>query len=712
MAEKKKRKFTRRSFLKGASIAGVGIAAAGPLSKLLNIGPDSAMADTEFGGGYAGKILHVDLGGGHLGNVGGTILTTTEPTYKYADRFLGARGIHEWMIFNHVPIDADPLGEESLICLGAGPLNGTLSPYAARLEITTLNVQTGGTSHSNGGSDVCSEMKYAGYDNIIISGKASSPSYLYIEDGRVELRDAFYLWGKNQMEARNIVREELGDKRICSVGIGVAGENLSKIACIHGDAWHAHGGFGIGAIMGSKNLKLVAVRGHGAVKVADPEKFKETVDALWKAAPLQGPAGFWEGNVGGYNKSLQTSAYWPPWRSRNGQWRGVERSIADVEKFDHKVFDDRGYTGRRYTCRHCPKADHGHFYKITDGPNAGMKSKWIMTCVSTSFLKELDPVPDYITAADTIRWTYLVDSLGLEDGHASNTISWALECYQRGLLTTEDTGGIELNWPTTDNEIIFQVMEAIAYRRGKLGELLGDGAYEAAKKIAGRLSDEGKPPEYYVLGTKKGGLHYEQDLMNKATKNPDGSLKFQIAWAFQCTVSIRGGKHSNPYGEPPASTMTPEEYANMKNASKYEEKGRLTSYGEWMKEVVDSLGICWQAPNYTSDKIAPVLNYATGSSFTGDSLVLMGKKLFNIAKAINTLRMGFTRENDMPRERELEDLTPLPGHLDINKWNEQLDKYYDFHGWDRETGWQKRKTLNDLDLGQVAIALWREDKLK
>ena len=698
MAEKKKRKFTRRSFLKGASIAGAGIAAAGPLSKLINIGPDPAMADTEFGGGYAGKILHVDLGGGHLGNVGGTILTTTEPTYKYADRFLGARGIHEWMIFNHVPVDADAFDPENLLCLGAGPLSGT--PGASRLEITTINATSGGTSHSSGGSDVHSEMKYAGYDNIIISGKASSPSYLYINDGEVELRDASHLWGKNAIEARNIVREELGDKRICAVGIGVAGENLSKMAMITGDAWHAHGGFGLGGVMGSKNLKLICVRGHGSVKVADPEKFKETIDSLWHSTGLA-PYHWLETWGGGYNlhKTMQ--------RLRNGQWLGPTWTDEETDQTNQKGMDDNGYTGKRYCCRHCPKINHGTFYKITDGPHAGVKCKWVMTCYASSWFGILDPLPG---AADLLNFAFVEDSLGLDDTQTAATLSWAFECYQRGLITTEDTGGIELVWTRDsgagNNEVIFQVVEAIAHRSGKLGELLVDGAWDACKKLGPRVDADGKTPEYYIVGTKK-NVTCKDQLGRRSPKSDMGNY-----------ISLRGGKHSDgAYGPGPGrETMTPQEYADMKNGSIYAETGRFISYNNWLKEVYDSIGQCWHfRDDYSPDKIAAALNYATGSSFTGNSLVYqMGRKLFNIAKAINTIRKGFTREHDIPLDRVLEPL-PLPNnpaHHDIVQWNEQLDKWYDYQGWDRETGWQKRKTLNDLDLGQVAIALWREDKLK
>ena len=710
MAEKEsktKKGLTRRTFLKATGAVGAGVAAL----KLLDIAPDPAMADTEWGGGYVGKILHVDLGGGHLGNDGGGILTQTEPTYKYADRFLGARGIHEWMIFNNVPIDADPLGEESLICLGAGPLIGTLYPSAARLEITSVNVLTGGTDHSNGGSDVCCEMKYAGYDNIIISGKAGSQSYLYIEDDRVELRDASHLWGKNLLEATNVMREELGDKWIRAVGIGVAGENLSKIASVQGaPGWRAHAGNGHGAIWGSKNLKLVAVRGHGAVKVADPEKFKETVDALWAKAPLS-PRSRLEGWAGGATVRKPTEILT---RLRNCQQLGsmYDYSIEERDSINQIAFDAHGYTGKRFACRHCgARQMDWTYYKITDGPHAGVKTAGYMSCYQVSWFGLLDPV---LNPADLQYWIWLGDSLGVDDGKLGATISWAHECYQRGLLTTEDTGGIELVWPRDkgDNETLFQVAEDIAHRRGKLGELLADGAFEAAKKIAGRLSDEGKPPEYYVVGTKKGVVNKDH-----ARGGHRWYAKGGAKWLFACAVSSRGGMHNDGSAGtgPAASTMTPEEYANMKNLGVYPETGRWVSHGEWEKEVYDALGMCWNVKDFSHDEIATALNYATGSSFTGNSLLYqMGRKLYNIAKAINTLRTGWTREYDQPMERVTEPLPPPndPFCIDVDKWNEQLDKYYDFHGWDRETGWQKRKTLNDLDLGQVALALWREDKLK
>ncbi len=378
--------------------------------------------------------------------------------------------------------------------------------------------------------------------------------------------------------------------------------------------------------------------------------------------------------------------------------------------------DDNGYTGRRYGCRHCAKSTHGTFYKITDGPHAGVKSKWIMTCHKTSWFGLQDPLP---ICADLIRWVYLADALGIDDSQLAPTVSWAFECYQRGLITKTDTGGKKLIWTRDkghNNEIYFEVVEAIAHRRGKLGELLADGAFEAATKLGNRVDADGNTPEYYISGTKKNCVCKDQGGRNRPK------------WDMGNYLSIRGGKHADgSFGPgPDASTMTAAEYADMKNGSIYEETGRFLSFNDWLKEVYDSVGLCWTQKNYSvdpnNDEIATALNYTIGSNFTGDSLVYkMGRKLYNIAKALNTLRKGYAREHDTPRARRLEPLPPhnIPGltpndpaYVDIVQWNEQLDQFYDFQGWDRDTSWQKKTTLVNLGLTEIARALKREGKLK
>jgi aldehyde:ferredoxin oxidoreductase len=220
--------------------------------------------------GYAGKILRVDLTRQRL---------TTEPTVKYADRFVGGRGINAWMLFNELDTSVRPFDPENMLLFGVGPLVGTLSPFGCRVSVDTKNAYTSGVGSANCGGHFGVEMKHAGFDNVVFTGRAEEPVYLWLNEGKAELRNARGLWGETTWETEREIRKEQGDEEVRVIGIGPAGENLVKSACIISDRAKAAGGSGVGAVMGSKNLKAIAARGTHSIAVAEPERFLKAVDA-------------------------------------------------------------------------------------------------------------------------------------------------------------------------------------------------------------------------------------------------------------------------------------------------------------------------------------------------------------------------------------------------------------------------------------------------
>jgi len=241
------------------------------------------MSIKRISGGLAGKILRIDLTNKKI---------STEDTEKYAKRFIGGRAINSYILLNEMKPETKWSDPENMLIFGAGSLHGTLSPGACRVSADTKNAFNNGKGSANFGGHFGPELKFAGFDHVVITGKAESPVYLWIQDGHAEMRDAGFIWGKTTYETEEILRRELNNDRIEIASIGPAGENLVRGACIVCDCAKIGGGAGVGCVMGTKNLKALAVHGRGSITVAQPERFLETVDRAFekiKAAPFAGP---------------------------------------------------------------------------------------------------------------------------------------------------------------------------------------------------------------------------------------------------------------------------------------------------------------------------------------------------------------------------------------------------------------------------------------
>ena len=634
---------------------------------------------------FGGKILRVDLTSGQM---------WTEPTRKYSPKFLGGRGIDNWILYSEVRPSVTPFEPANRLIFGTGVLVGTLAPGASRHTVDAKSPMTGGIGSANSCGHFSAELKFAGYDHIVFQGRSRRPAYLWIDDSRVNLMDGSHIWGKTTYETDDIVKEELGDDEIQIACIGPAGENLVRSACVMTNRARAAGRCGLGAVMGSKNLKAVAVRGSGSIEVAYPERFMEGVNKAWErlriseAATIRRKWGTYR-TPDLYNERGHLGA-------RYFQDDYVSPRI--IQNVDPAIFK-RDYEVRRlgYSC--CP-IGCSHFYRVTDGPYGGVACEGFEVNDLLNFIARFEI--DYPPAI--IGLHSLCSEYGLDQDNASGAIGWAFECYQRGIITDADTDGLRLDWG--DHRAVAELLRKVAYREG-LGGLLAEGAKRAAEAI-GRGSD-------------KFAIHVKgQDSIESMR----GSGR---AWALGCVVSTRGGTHTRGANLVEGMRVPSDVCQRIWGISKldgplsYENKARLVVYYERLQAILDSLGVCmfcsnWAGPDLLDhDDLAELYSAATGTKINGEELMVVGERIHNIEKAFNVLHAGFTRSDDQPPKRFMEEPIgsgPLKGEkLTKEGWDKMLDEYYELHDWDKATGWQSRTCLEDLDLKSVADDLGKAGRL-
>ena len=530
-------------------------------------------------------------------------------------------------------------------------------------------------------------MKYAGFDHVVITGKAENPVYLWIHDGDAELRDASSVWGKTTYETEEILQRELGDDRVEVASIGPAGENLVRGSGIIVDCAKVAGGSGVGCVMGDKKLKALAVRGHGSIKVAQPQRFLDAVNtALAKVKSSPSLDALRQGLIEyGY---FPESKYWDGFTvARNGQddyWpmekrRRLTGKETGVPKFKKKVT----------ACFGCP-AGCMPFFEIGEGKYKGSQGigYWINSAWYAVRMDVDDP-------AASLKFHLLANQLGLDGDAAAVVLSWAFECYERGLLTKEDTDGLELKWG--NGEAMVKLAEKLAYRKG-FGDFLADGVKEAAGKL-------GK-------GSEELAIHM---------KGQDSADAYRIlkGWGFGVSTSPVAGRHLRGTLATPAKmgpkglAWSPYEYENIPEAVFWQAR---------TKEIEDMTGICvyvgtWGGTHALElSDYAELISSAMGIELTEEELMLLGRRGINLEKAFNTIHTDFARKDDLPPRRYMEEPVksgPYSGYkCDKEKWDEMLDKFYGLHGWDKETGWQTRQCLIEIGMEDIAEKLERVGRLK
>jgi len=650
---------------------------------------------------FAGKLLHVNL-------------TTREITPKPLDeekvlKYLGARGFNARLLWELVPPGADPLGPENVLIFGTGTLTGTSAPTSGRTTVSCKGPATGLYLKTSVGGHWGAELKFAGYDYLVIEGRAARPVYLLIRDGAVEIRDAADLWGKDVRETTQSIEHSLGDPDIQVACIGPAGENRVLFASIMMNYYNAAARGGVGAVMGSKNLKAVAVRGHGQVRVARPQEFRRAVMEAVEASyqDFSAKTSYLYGTSASVAVINELGSF-PSFNFRSGR-------IDNAEKISGPYLVEAGYLKRRMGCNACIFSCH-RYCEITSGPHTGAYGGG----PEYETMSALGAGCGTVDVELVIRANELCNIYGMDTISAGSVIQWAMEGYEKGVITDKDTGGIKLQWGNP--EAILGLLEQIARCRG-FGATLAGGVRQAAKSI-------GRGSEKWAVEAK--GL--EQSRVETRTA-------FGYALAF--AVNPRGPDHlhtqvlaefgTRPGGRALVAKITGDErYAFPRTLEK---RADIVRWHEDCYAATDAVGLCSFATTarygVTPELLARMLSAATGVDFfESESLLLAGRRIMNLEKAFN-VREGATRRDDHLPYRLMNEVLAPPsakgedrsagtaGRPDAVKeqidsqayLDRMLDEYYELHGWDKTTGLQRCKTLGDLGLGDVAAELDRMGKL-
>lgn len=634
---------------------------------------------------YAGQIIRINLTSGKI---------SKEPTMPYARDWLGASGIAVKILYDELRSWTTPYEPANKLIFGVGPLIGTTAPGANKMNVSTLGPMIGGWASSCSDSYVGGELKYCGYDAIIIEGKAHTPVYLWIQDDKIELRDAAYLWGKTTWETLDLIRKELGDPSLHTVSIGPAGENLVRGACIVQDRGRAFGRCGTGAVMGSKNLKAIVARGTGSVQVARPNEFMGIVARVRQmfknAKSLENTRKYGTLTIFPRKQEVCGISY------KNFQEcclpDEMAKAILPSKTIDKYQVAPLSFPGCVIGC--------GRLLYITEGPYAGLKTEcnqWEVLGTLQGRLAVMEPT--FMMKANAV-----CNQLGLDVDMAGGAIGYAMECYQRGIISERDTDGLKLNWG--DAGLALELIRKISYREG-FGDILAEGCARAADLI-------GRNSNYYALHIKG------QDLYEPC--------RGALAWCLGTTTSTRGGGHTT--GAPVCETVPGLDLEkarkiygvpNPDDPSSYNGKAQMVKFIEALHRVANSLGVChfntvwWDVAQVGMPEMAELYTTATGWETSVENLERIAERQLNMEKAFNLRHTSFGRKDDLPTPRDLNEPIPtgnLAGwKMDETKYNQMLDEYYELHGWDKETGYPKRETLEDLGLKDVADDLEKIEKL-
>jgi aldehyde:ferredoxin oxidoreductase len=617
--------------------------------------------------GYQNRIAYIDL---TLNNIEFNNVPV-EDLYRY----MGGRGLGIKLLYDLLPENTYPLSPENLLIFTVGPTCGTFIPASSRWNVTTKSPLTGILGSGNAGGSWGSELKWAGYDGIVIKGKAEVPSILVITDDHIELIPAGDIWGKNTWETEDSIRSILKDPRYKVVSIGPPGEKLVQIANLICDKVRAAGRGGIGAVMGSKNLKAIAVKGTAGVSLYDPGEVKSIALELLQRAKTD-PA--WMA----YTRNTSMNAFLNRYAKNGGL--GVKNHQFSVyeymDRVNHEVFIEK-YKNRAKTCQSCPLCC-SHVYVINEGKWKGVIGEAPQSATLQGFgarclLSDFGAV---------LTGQALVDQYGLDLLSTEAIIAFAFECYQRNLITKEDTGGIELAWGNAD--AVHALIHLIANNEG-IGKLLGRGVKAAAAEIGG--------------GSESFALHVKgQEITNTDPR----AVK---SWGLAYAVSSRGADHMRAYAmiefgnfpeQKTRQVLGDKSFAELEQYG-YKGKGKLVAYFENMRALNDSLEMCkfFYRNDWTfEESIARIYSAVTGMEMSPEEALLAGERIVQLERLFN-LREGLEVEDDtLPPRIINEPLVNGPAAGEVCDPTSMLQEYYKIRDWDVDNGYPSVERLQKLGL--------------
>ena len=595
--------------------------------------------------GYCGKLLRVNLTDGQI---------SEEPIdLDIARKFIGGRGLGTYYLTREIDPEVDGLSPENKLIMVTGPLTGSKAPAAGRYMVITKSPLTGTVACSNAGGFWGPQLKFAGYDMIIFEGKASEPCYLTVRDDQVELRDASDYWGMLVGEKTDALLEEFGDQKASVLTIGPAGENLSPIAAIMNDKYRAAGRSGVGAVMGSKNLAAVVVRGTGNVPSADEDATTKLVRELRKNIR--------ENSVTGEGLPTYGTAVLVNIINESGVYptENFQKSyFPEADKASGETLAET-YLTKRDVCFGCPIAC-GRYTKVGDVEGGGPEYETIWAFSADCGVSDLPAV---------IRANKWCNEYGLDTISAGATIACAMELYQRGLVTDDELEGPPLE---------FGSAEAIEEWTRKMGA--GEGFGEKLAKGSYRLAEMYGVPEL-SMSVKK------QELPAYDPRGIQGH-------GLQYATSNRGGCHVRGYLISPEILGVPEKLDPLS----LEGKASWAKLFQDLTAIIDSLGMClFTSFALDADDYTALFNAIVGADCTAEDMLKAGDRIWNLEREFN-LAAGVGPDQDTLPKRLLEDPIPEgPSEGNVHRLGELLPEYYRERGWD-EGGIPTEEKLAELDL--------------
>jgi len=619
--------------------------------------------------GYIGKQLRISLNDKSY--------KTEKIDTQVLKDYLGGVGYAAKILYEEIDKGIDPLSPDNKIIFATGPLTSYRVPGGGSIEICFKSPLTKAWGEARCGGNFGPDMKKAGYDFLIIEDKATEPVYLLIDDNRILFKDASHLLRKTVSEKTRMIREELENNDISIMCIGIAGENLVNIATVMFEG-RAAGRCGGGAVMGSKNLVAVAVKGSGKIEAENPDDYNIALKEVRNIVKNSEIAkGFREFGTMGDMAGNDAAGDWPTknWQANN--W-GKGEELFDYYSKHNFIKNEACYKGCPIACGRIASVKKG---KFKTPKHDGAEYESLSAFTAFVFNENMDAA---------IHSSYLCDEYGIDTISTGAVIAFAMECYEKGLISKEDTEGLDLSWGNAD--LLPVLVEKISKREG-IGDILADGVLKAAKKI-------GKKAEKFAIHCKglEGPAHDSRS--GKALAVTYGTANRGMCHIHPLEgMAYDSGKFDFgmiPYGVPDPNTV-----------DRWDEKGK----GKIVKILQDGLimpdvlGVCkfFMYAGVTLEQYARLLSSFTGWNLEGKDLVRIGERTNNLQRLFNT-REGFSKEDDSIPDRAKQ--RPLFGAYQdedrciIKDYEGMLDEYYEARGWDTETGIPTKEKLLEFELDE------------
>ena len=635
--------------------------------------------------GYAGYYLEVDLTTGKI--------LKKEMEKEWARLYLGGTGVAAKILWDRTGPETDPLSPENVLVLGTGPLTGVMFSPSGRMMFASKSPLTGVWAESHVGGFLGPEIKYAGFDFIIFTGRSPKPVYLFVRDGEAELIDASDLWGRDTDVTTHMIRERHKDPSIETAVIGPAGENLVLYGAIIVDLYRAAGRAGLGTVMGSKNLKGIAASGSLGLEAYDMDKFLEANEI--EMQKLQDP--LWKDSLASLRKygttdlvsmineigRLPTKNHW------TGYYEDADDIGPEIIAEKYRIAQEACH-GCGIGCKYIIRVKDGDF---ATGPIGGPEYETLMAFGSNCMNNNLESL---------FHMGKRCDILGMDTISCGKTISFAMDLWEHGIISAKDTNGLDLSWGNVDSMV--RLVEMIAKQEG-IGMILSQGTRKAAEIIGG----DAWKYAVHVKGLEASG------------QDPRAHQSIGLTYA----TNVRGADHLRSiscieelgYPEIAESRFGKDKAKAILEIMNPAHKGELVKDNEDLYALTDSGVICKYAvmwpPVYYFDTFAGVIAPLTGMSEWADLKYVKqaGARISHLRRAYNH-RLGITRKEETLPKRLLKEPMPTgPAKGGLPDLDEMLDEYYDYRGCDRDTGYPRKEVLDNLGLDFVSEDLAKRKML-